>query len=210
MLQRSLIVLDTETSGLRPEDGCEVIQICAKALNYWDFSDHPAGKFHAYLKPQRPDKAQAGALRVIGEGWTTAQTKGLEHKVVWRNFHNWVSSVNDGKSFRTAPIVVAYNARFDMNFIEYHMNEHKLLKEGKFGPEYPWGFVFDAMGVAYMLLESHPDITDLKLNTILNMFNIKRQSADVHTADEDVDLLCEWLVRAMNFCRKCRKQMVIK
>jgi len=210
MINRNIICLDTETSGLDPDDGCEIVQIYATAINYADLTIHHAGSFSAIIKPENPDKAQPGALRVIGDLWAKANNEGLQNKVVFKKFLEWCESVNDGgKSAMTKPIFIAYNKDFDSKFVRKQCIDLGLIKKSKWGWEFPWSFEFDAMGFAYLLFESDPSVTDLKLDTILGRCNMSRDNTSVHSAKEDVELLTEWLIRVMKFCREARKRMQI-
>lgn len=209
-LKRNLIIEDTETSGLDPEDGCEVVEIFAKAINYWDLSDHHAGVFHAYIKPTRPDKAQKGALAVLGDGWAKANDEGLEPKVAWQKYHDWCASVNDGKSTTTRPIKIAHNMPFDSKFIRAGMKEHKIVTKGNFGWDFPWGFEFDSMSLLYFLFENDPTVDNLKLDTFLQKFGMKRKEGKVHTASEDVLFLADLVTRSMKFLREANRRMTIK
>jgi DNA polymerase III alpha subunit (gram-positive type) len=209
---RPLILLDTETSGLdpNPENGhAEVIELYAKAIQPWDLEDHHAGVFHTYIKPQHPETASAGALAVIGDGWTIAQKEGVESKVAWSQFNKWCESLNPKGGVFTRPIFMAYNAPFDAKFCRYHMLEHKLIKKSDYGWEFPWSFEFDIMNMAFMLFENDPSVSNFKLETILNKFGIKRENPDVHSAAEDVELMAQWVKRAFKFCRECNKRMKI-
>lgn len=206
-LRRNIIVWDTETSGLDPEDGSEVIELCATAINYWDLADHHAGMFHAYIKPNRPEKAQAGALKVIGDGWARAQDEGLSAKVVWQNYADWVSSINDSRNVYGKPITIAHNAVFDNKFAKYHMREYGIVKKGNWGYDYPWGFEFCSMNMFWMLCENDPTVENLKLDTFLDRLGNKRANAKIHNAKEDVLLLADGVKRVMKFTREAQRRM---
>lgn len=208
--KRTIIVLDTETSGL-DENEQEIVEIYAKALNAWDFEDHHAGTFHAYIKPQFPEKAQARAIEVIGqEAWLKAQNEGALPQVAFQKFLEWAESTNSEGGVMGKPIFMAYNKDFDSKFIRTHCIKHKLVKKSEWGWEFPWSFEFDVMGVAFMLLENDPSVPNFKLETILNKFGLKRKNPKVHSAQEDVELMAEWLKRAFKFCRECNKRMKIQ
>lgn len=211
MINRNIICVDVETSGLDPEDGCEIVELYATAINFTDLEPHHAGSFHAIIKPENPDKAQEGALRTIGDLWAKANNEGLQSKAVFKRFLDWCNTVNDGgaKSGMTKPIFIAYNKDFDSKFIRHACTQHELVKKGKWGWDYPWAFEFDAMGFAYLLFGADPEINDLKLNTMLNYCGLERKNSSVHSAKEDVELMTEWLVRLMSFCREARKRMKI-
>ena len=211
MISRNLIILDVETSGLDPHDGCEIVELYAKAINFTDLQPHHAGTFHALIKPETPEKAQAKALEVIGPLWAKANNEGLQRKAALKQFLTWCERVNDkgAKSMMTKPIFIAYNKDFDSMFMRAELIRNELIKKSKFGWEVPWGFEFDAMGFAYLMFENDPLVSDLKLNTILNRCGMSRDVSDVHSAKEDVELTAEWLVRLLQFCREARRRMKI-
>jgi DNA polymerase III alpha subunit (gram-positive type) len=209
MLKRNLIVFDTETSGLDPEDGCEVVHLYAKAFNYWNLEPHVSGDFEVYIKPQRPEKAEAGALKVIGSLWNKALTEGIHPKIAWKNYLKWVDSVNETNNAYGKPIKIAHNQDFDSKFTKYHCREYNLVNKSSYGWEYPWGFVFDSMGFAFMLFESDPTLENLKLNTIIDKFNVSRASPE-HNAKEDVELLSQFVIRCLKFSRQCFKKLKIE
>ena len=210
MITRNIIVEDTETSGLDYEAGQEVVQLCAKAFNHWDFSPHHAGKFHVYIKPENPEKAQAKAISIIGaENWAKACDEGLEPKVAWEQYSEWCLSVNDTKKMKDKPIKYAHNKDFDQGFICHSLKKYKIVTKGDFGYDWPWGFSFDTMTVGHFLFGSDPEIYDLKLDTLTARLKIVRADSKIHTAENDVDILADWLIRCYKFARECHKRMRI-
>lgn len=209
-MKKNLIITDTETTGLSHHVGCEVIQIAAKALNGTNLDDHHAGEFSCLIKPQHPEKAQAGALKVIGPLWDKALKEGIEPKVAWSNFLTWCSSVNDTSKVYDKPIICGHNlVDFDMPFIQHHCLEHKLVSLGKQGRyEYPWGLQLDSYGMVYMLFENDPQVENMKLDTILRRLGLSR-SSEHHDAMEDVRLLAEVVRRSLKFCRAANKRMQV-
>lgn len=208
-LSRNIILADTETTGLDPENGCEVIEIYATAINCWNLKDHAAGPFHAIIKPQRPEKAEAGALKVVGNLWTEALTNGVDAKTAWEKFTSWCNSINDEGKIMTKPIIFGHNwVNFDRKFCHHHMKEYNCIKKSDYGWEFPWAFEFDTMQIFWMLFENNPDVNDLKLDTWLSKFNLKRK-ASTHSAEEDVELLKQLFVRSMDFLRRCQGKMRI-
>lgn len=201
---------DSETSGVIPGHH-EVVQISARAINYYDFSDHHAGKFSVLIKPRYPERASPGALKVIGPIWDKAMAEGISYEVAWTKFYQWIESVNHtGKAF-TKPLQCAFNVGFDSAFAEEAFKELNLATFDKeWGWQYPWSFRFDLMMLFYSLFESDPEITDMKLNTAIAKLGLQRAKADIHDADEDVALSVELLRRTMKFLRSAKKKMRIE
>ncbi len=207
--KRNIIILDTETTGLDPSLGCEVIEIAATCINAWDLEDHHIGDFHCLIKPNRPEKAQAGAIEVTGDLFEKAKTTGLEAKVVWKKFADYVASANETKGNMGKPIFMAYNKDFDSKFVRFHMAEYGAVGKDKIGlPDYPWGFEFDAMQLAFTLFESDSGIPNFKLDTILERIGLSRNQ-DTHNALEDVKLLKQFVKRSMKFYRESSRKIKI-
>jgi DNA polymerase-3 subunit epsilon len=95
------IVLDTETTGLDPENGHRIVEIgCVELLNAI-----PTGEtFHAYIDPGR-DMPEV-AFRVHG-----ISTEFLAGKPVFANI------AADFLKFASGARIVAHNAEFDMRFL---------------------------------------------------------------------------------------------
>ena len=58
------IILDTETTGLRPDEGHRVVEIgCIELVNYV-----PTGRvYHAYINPERPMPPEAFAVHGLSD-----------------------------------------------------------------------------------------------------------------------------------------------
>ena len=208
---RPLIFFDTETTGLNPRAGNEIIHAYAKALNPWDFSDHPEGSIEILLKPNFPDKASPEALKIIGPLWDRALAEGVDQKVGLTKLHQWMEKINPKKgSFMTRPIFWAHNKDFDSRFTRYWMEYYKIIKQDEKTGEcaVPWGFEFDTMQLAWTIFESDPMVENLKLDTVLGQIGLAREGV-CHGAKEDVELLVQFFRRAMAYQRRCKKQMVI-
>jgi DNA polymerase-3 subunit epsilon len=95
------IVLDTETTGLDPENGHRIVEIgCVELLNAI-----PTGEtFHAYIDPGRDMPEEA--FRVHG-----ISTEFLAGKPVFANI------AADFLKFASGARIVAHNAEFDMRFL---------------------------------------------------------------------------------------------
>lgn len=210
-ITRNLIVFDTETTGLSPYLGCEVVEIAACGINYANLDDHHEGVFHCYIKPQRPEKAQQGALNVIGETWDKALKEGLPPQIAWKNFIEWARKIDhsNGKKKTCAPIAFAHNIEFDRRFTEFHCHEYNVLPVGQQGYiEYPWSWWFDAMTLDFALFSGDPQVDKLTLDATAARLGMERKT-DKHTAIEDIQILKNKIVRQLKFFRECNKRMKI-
>jgi len=209
--KRNFIIVDTETTGLDPTQGHEIVQLSAKAINAWDLTEHHAGTFNAYIKPQNPELASPEAIEKIGDVWTKATQEGLQPKVVFEEFVKWVESVNDNNNWYSRPTLVAHNMSFDMKFIEYWFQHYKVLTLNDKGElDIPWSRItLDTVNILFSIFESDASVSDMKLDTFLEKMGLTRKS-DTHDALEDVELLSQIFVRSLKFLRECRKRMRVK
>lgn len=205
---RNYVIIDTETTGLNPEDGNEIVQIAAAAINGWDLEDHHAKTFNIYIKPENPDKASPDAIKLIKPTYDKAMAEGITPKVAYQKCIEWVSSVNDEKNVFTRPIYVGHNKDFDLKFLKFGLRKYNIIKSDD---ELPWAphIQLDTMTMFFSLFESDPSIKNYKLDTVTSTLGMKRETK-YHDAVEDVHITKQILRRIMMFNRECRKRMAIR
>jgi DNA polymerase-3 subunit epsilon len=97
-----LIMLDTETTGLRVEEGHRLIEIgCVEVMDRRVTERH----FHVYINPER--EIDEGATQVHGMTWDQLQDK-----------PTFAAVVDDFLSFVQGAQVVIHNAEFDRGFLD--------------------------------------------------------------------------------------------
>lgn len=117
--------LDTETTGLNPDDGDRMVEIGIVELV--DFI--PTGKtFHVYINPERSVPAEAVEVHGLDDAF-------LADKPVFAEV------VDDFLAFVGDDRLVIHNAAFDMKFINA-----ELRQAGR--PEIPMGRVVDTMEIS--------------------------------------------------------------
>jgi DNA polymerase-3 subunit epsilon len=95
------IVLDTETTGLDPDQGHRVVEIAGIEL----FNHLPTGKFfHRYLNPERAMTAEAEAIHGLTDDFL------MHHPVFGDVAEELVSFLGDAT-------LVIHNAEFDLKFL---------------------------------------------------------------------------------------------
>lgn len=99
------IVLDTETTGLRTEDGNRIIEIGCIELIDRKFTGK---RYHQYINPQR--ESEEGALAVHG-----ITTQFLHNKPLFRDI------AEEFTAFIAGAELVIHNAAFDIGFINYEL-----------------------------------------------------------------------------------------
>lgn len=103
-LPQSFIVLDTETSGMKPTEGYSVIELAAQRVE----GRHVVDEFHTLVNPGHPIDPDAARVHGITELELLAQGKSpLE---VFPAFAQWVGSLP----------LVAHNVGFDLAFLNAH------------------------------------------------------------------------------------------
>jgi DNA polymerase-3 subunit epsilon len=96
------IILDTETTGLKPEDGHRIIELgCIELINRQRTGKH----FHHYFNPER--EVDAGALRVHG-----ISNDFLINKPLFKDL------VQEFVAFIDGAELIIHNAPFDLGFLQ--------------------------------------------------------------------------------------------
>ena len=98
------IVLDTETTGLSPDEGHRIVEIgCVELVNHI-VSDRPDGKRQFYVNPERPMPEEAFAVHGLSDDF-------LADKPVFAAIaDDFLTFIGD------APLII-HNADFDMRFL---------------------------------------------------------------------------------------------
>ena len=158
------IVLDTETTGLDPDEGHRLVEIgCLELINHL-----PTGKaFHTYLNPLRdvpPD-----ATRV--HGLTAEFLK--DHPLFAEKVGELLDFIGDSA-------LVIHNAEFDMKFINAE------LKSSGF-KAFPMSRVIDTLPMARQKFPGQP----ASLDALCRRFKIDNSERKLHGALLDSELLSE-------------------
>ena len=159
-----LIVLDTETTGLSPEQGDKIVEIGAVEIVNRDLSKKRT--YQQYINPQRP--SSSGAFRVHGLTEERLQDEPLFAEIE----EEFLSFIRGG-------VLVIHNAVFDLGFL---MNE--LSDTGK--KELESFMVIDSFKLAKSLFTSKNS-----LDALCDKFDVDRQHRSLHGALLDAELLAE-------------------
>ena len=164
------IVLDTETTGFNPEEGHRLIEIGAVEV----VNKVPTGRtYHQYINPERDIPADATAVH----GITDEKVK--DEPVFAEIYTDMIEFIGDG-------IIVAHNAEFDMNFINY-----ELKKVGH--PSYPKTQVVDSLAIARAKFPGSP----ASLDALCRRYGIDLSERDFHGALLDAQLLADVYLELM-------------
>lgn len=158
------IVLDTETTGLDPNDGHRVIEIgCVELIN-----QVPSGKvFHAYVNPERDVPPEASAV----SGLTTDFLK--PHPV-------FSKVVEDFLNFIQQDILVIHNAKFDIKFLNAELTRLNI-------ENIPISRAIDTVALARKKFPGSP----ASLDALCKRFKIDLSSREKHGALIDSQLLAQ-------------------
>ncbi len=163
------IIFDTETTGFDPTDGHKIIEIGAVEVENF----MPTGRtFHRYINPERDVPMEA----VNVHGLTEEFLKDYEiFSLVAPDFLEFVGDAT----------LVAHNAEFDMNFMNYQ------LKHGGF-PVLK-NKVVDTLVIARQKFPGAP----ANLDALCRRFEIDNSNRDFHGALLDSELLAEVYIELM-------------
>ncbi|MFU8790456.1 MAG: DNA polymerase III subunit epsilon [Methylobacter sp.] len=162
-----LVVLDTETTGLNPQEGHRIIEIgCVELVNR-----RLTGKrFHVYINPERT--IDAGAIEVHG-----ITNQFLEDKPVFAGI------ADDFIAFIKGAELVIHNAPFDVGFINYEFS--RLNKQA--GTVADYSKVFDTLTYAR---KKHPGQRN-SLDALCKRYSIDNSHRDLHGALLDAEILAD-------------------
>jgi DNA polymerase-3 subunit epsilon len=164
------IALDTETTGMDPQDGHKIIEIgCVEMMNHI-----PTGKvWHSYINPER--EVDAGAVAVHG-----IKTEFLKDKPT---FGELVGSFMD---FIGDARMVIHNAEFDVKFLNAELK--------------PYGFapirLQDVTDTLLMARQKYPG-QPANLDALCRRFGVDLSERELHGALLDAQLLASVYLELM-------------
>jgi DNA polymerase-3 subunit epsilon len=158
------IVLDTETTGFKPEEGHRIVEIgCIELYNHI-----PTGEtYHRYVNPER-DMPEA-AFKV--HGLSAEFLRG--HKVIAEEMDGFLDFIGEDK-------LVIHNAEFDMRFLNA-----ELALLGK--PPLPMSRSIDTVAMARQKFPG----AQANLDALCRRFGIDNSDRTKHGALLDAELLAE-------------------
>ena len=158
------IVLDTETTGLDPDNGDRIVEIGAVEL----FNHVPTGRtYHQYINPERPMPKEAFEVHGLGDAFLADKPRFHEIGSAFLEF------VADAK-------LVIHNAAFDIRFLNAELGRCGLRTLG-------WDVVVDTLGMARAKFPGSP----ASLDALCRRFAIDNTSRTLHGALLDSEILAE-------------------
>jgi DNA polymerase-3 subunit epsilon len=155
------IVLDTETTGLDPDEGHRIVEIaCVELMNHLPTGRH----FHCYVNPQRPVAPEAAAIHGLTDAFLAEQAP-------------FDAVVEDMLAFIGESTLVIHNAEFDLRFLNAEL---KRLERPALG----CGFT-DTLSLAKRRFPGAP----ASLDALCRRFAIDLSAREKHAAKLDCELL---------------------
>lgn len=159
------IVFDTETTGFNPEKGDKLVEIGAIEL----INHKPTGKtYHQYINPERDVPEEVVKVHGLTEEF-------LKDYPIFKDIADeFLEFVGDDG------ILVAHNAKFDMNFINYELS---LINKNTYKNDR----VIDTLEIAKNMFPGSRHTLD----ALCKRFNIDNSKRTKHGALLDAELLAE-------------------
>lgn len=158
------IVMDTETTGLSPDEGHRIVEIgCVELFNHV-----PTGKvYHQYINPQRDMPTEAFEVHGLS-------AERLSKEPVFADIADaFITFIGDAK-------LVIHNAGFDMKFLNAEL---KWL--GK--PPLEWERAVDTLAIARRKFPG----AQASLDALCRRFNIDNSARELHGALLDSEILAD-------------------
>lgn len=166
------IVLDTETTGLNPEDGHRIIEIgCVELLN----RKLTGARFHVYLNPER--EIDQGAVDVHG----------LDNKFL-ADKPRFAEIARDFMVFVQGAELIIHNAPFDVGFVNAELRRLRAdwLDENRRAIG-DWCEILDTLALAR---KKHPGQRN-SLDALCKRYGVDNSHRDLHGALLDAEILAD-------------------
>lgn len=165
------VVLDTETTGLAPEEGHRIIEIGCIELVDRKVTDN---RFHVYINPER--EIDEGALQVHG-----VDNEFLADKPLFQDI------VDDFMNFIKGAEVIIHNAPFDVGFINHELS----MLDNAHVPMEQKCTITDTLAMAK---KKHPGRRN-SLDALCKRYEIDNSHRELHGALLDAEILADVYLR---------------
>jgi DNA polymerase-3 subunit epsilon len=166
------IVLDTETTGLNPEEGHRIIEIgCVELLN----RRLTGARFHVYLNPER--EIDAGAVEVHG----------LDNKFL-QDKPRFADIAHDFFTFVQGAELIIHNAPFDVGFINAELR--RLAVDWLDENRRAIGDHCEILDTLAFARKKHPGQRN-SLDALCKRYGVNNSHRDLHGALLDAEILAD-------------------
>ncbi|MGR8979391.1 MAG: DNA polymerase III subunit epsilon [Gammaproteobacteria bacterium] len=164
---KRLVVLDTETTGLNPQEGHRIIEIgCVELVN----RRLSGSRFHVFVNPGR--LIDKGAIEVHG-----ITNEFLDDKPHFYDIaHDFIEFIRGSE-------LIIHNAPFDVGFINYEFS----LISNEMGAVEHYCNVFDTLSYAR---QKHPGQRN-SLDALCKRYGVDNSHRDLHGALLDAEILAD-------------------
>ena len=158
------IVLDTETTGLKPLSGDRIVEIgCIELFNHL-----PTGNiYHQYIHPERDMPEEAYAVHGLSADFL-------------KDYPKFAEIVDPFLEFISNSRLVIHNAKFDLSFINVELTSLRL-------PTISEDRCIDTVKLA----RKNFPFAQVNLNALCRRFKIDNSNRELHGALLDAELLAE-------------------
>jgi DNA polymerase-3 subunit epsilon len=165
---KRLVVLDTETTGLNPQEGHRIIEIgCIELIN----RRTTGNRFHIYINPDRA--IDEGAIAVHG-----ITNKFLDDKPRFELIaEDFIAFIKDAE-------LIIHNAPFDVGFINYEFSRSQQWANHVVTD---FSTVFDTLSFAR---KKHPGQRN-SLDALCKRYSVDNSHRELHGAILDAEILAE-------------------
>ncbi len=171
------IVLDTETTGLDPDQGDRIVEVGAVEL--WNHM--PTGKtWRRHVNPERTIPQAAFEVHGIGPDILDPPQKPGPGAVTLKDKPVFAGIAREFRDFVGDAKLVIHNAAFDMKFLNAELRRAGL-------PEIPWNQAIDTLAMARKKFPGAP----ASLDALCRRFGIDNSSRTLHGALLDSEILAE-------------------
>ncbi|MEZ5930708.1 MAG: DNA polymerase III subunit epsilon [Alphaproteobacteria bacterium] len=166
------IVLDTETTGLDPQDGHRVVEIGGVEL----INHIPTGRtYQEYINPERDMPAEAEKVHGLSEAFLADKPV---FAAIVEGFLAFLEE--DGQGEASPATLVIHNASFDMKFLNFELGQ---LGHARIGNDR----VIDSLALARQRFPGAP----ANLDALCRRFDVDTSARTKHGALLDSELLAE-------------------
>ena len=166
MIENKLIMLDTETTGLKPQEGHRIIEIGAKVVLHREITDE---QYHQFINPLF--KVDDEALAVHGISNEFLSDKPLFERIV-----------DEFIAFVEGPELVIHNAPFDVGFINHEFN--------LCGKDFQLEDICQITDSLVYAKKKHPGAKN-NLDALCKRYGISNEHRSLHGALLDAEILAQ-------------------
>lgn len=165
------VVLDTETTGINPQEGHRIIEIgCVELLNRRPTRQH----FHVYINPERV--IDPGAIEVHG-----ITNEFLADKPLFKDIVDaFLAFIKDAE-------LIIHNAPFDVGFINHELQLFAQPSKQKSQSVADFSRVFDTLALAR---KKHPGQRN-SLDALCKRYGVDNSRRELHGALLDAEILAD-------------------